>query len=117
MSCITIWRTLGKRQNDPKNSLVKFVLAHLFRDYSEWVKHFDRCQRMGNINKRNEMPLQGILVVQIFYVWGINLDLSHPHLEIYTFSLLWIMYPNGVEAIVCPINDAKIVVGLFKETS
>ena len=27
---------------------------------------------MGNINRRNEMPLQVILVVQIFYVWGID---------------------------------------------
>ena len=27
---------------------------------------------MGNINRRNELPLQGILVVHIFYVWGID---------------------------------------------
>ena len=27
---------------------------------------------MGNINKINEIALQGILVVQIFYVWGID---------------------------------------------
>ena len=27
---------------------------------------------MGNISKKNEMPLQGILVVQIFDVWGID---------------------------------------------
>ena len=27
---------------------------------------------MGNLSRRNEMPLQGILVVQIFYVWGID---------------------------------------------
>ena len=45
-----------------------FYWPTLFRDRSERVKHCDRCQRMGNINKRNEMPLQGILMVQIFYV-------------------------------------------------
>ena len=28
---------------------------------------------MGNINKRHEMPLHGILVVQLFDVWGIDL--------------------------------------------
>ena len=27
---------------------------------------------MGNINRRNELPLEGILVVQIFSVWGID---------------------------------------------
>ena len=34
-----------------------FYWPTLFRDYVEWVKHCDRCQRMGNINTRNEMPL------------------------------------------------------------
>ena len=27
---------------------------------------------MGNISKRHEIPLQGILVVQLFDVWGID---------------------------------------------
>ena len=27
---------------------------------------------MGNIRKRHEMPLQGILVVQLFDVWGMD---------------------------------------------
>ena len=45
-----------------------FYWPTLFKDCFEWVNHCDNCQRMGNINRRNEMPLQGILVVQIFYV-------------------------------------------------
>ena len=45
-----------------------FYWPSLFRDCSECVKHCDRRQRMDNINIRNQMPLQGILVVQIFYV-------------------------------------------------
>ena len=49
-----------------------FYWPTIFKDYFEWVKHCDKCQRMGSIRKRNEMPLQGILVVQIFYVWGID---------------------------------------------
>ena len=49
-----------------------FYWPTLFRDIFEWVKQCDGCQRVRNINKRNEMPLQGILVVQIFDVWGIN---------------------------------------------
>ena len=40
-----------------------FYWPTLFKYYFEWVKHYDRCQRMGNINIRNEMPLQGIMVV------------------------------------------------------
>ena len=49
-----------------------FYWLTLFKDCFEWVKHCDACQRMGNISRRNEMALQGILVVQIFYVWGID---------------------------------------------
>ena len=64
-----------------------FYWPNLFKDCFECVKHCDKCQRMGNISRRNEMALQGILVVQIFYVWGIDyMGPSHPHFEIFTFS-------------------------------
>ena len=56
------------RKDKLENYLINFYWSALFRDYDEWVKHCDRCQRMGNINIRNEMPLQGILVVYIFYI-------------------------------------------------
>ena len=49
-----------------------FYWPTLFKDYFEWVKHCDNCRRMGNISRINEMHLQGILVVKIFYVWGID---------------------------------------------
>ena len=49
-----------------------FYWPTMFKDYFEWVKHCDACQRMGNLSRRNEMPLQGILVVQIFDVWRID---------------------------------------------
>ena len=45
-----------------------FYWPTLLKDCFEWVKHCDNCQRMDNISRRNEMPLQGILVVLIFYV-------------------------------------------------
>ncbi|XP_057785412.1 uncharacterized protein LOC131002937 [Salvia miltiorrhiza] len=31
-----------------------------------------RCQRVGNLGRRNEMPIQSILIVEIFDVWGID---------------------------------------------
>ena len=66
---------------------------------------------MGNISRRNEMPLQGILVVHIFYVWGI--DFMGPFLS--SFGNLYILLAmdyvsKWVEAIACPINDANTVV-------
>ena len=40
----------------------------LFRDVREFVLTCDRCQRMGNILKKHEMPLKGILEVELFDV-------------------------------------------------
>ena len=34
-----------------------FYWPTIFKDCFEWVKHCDKCQRMGNISRRNEMPL------------------------------------------------------------
>ena len=70
---------------------------------------------MGNINKINEMPLQGIMVVQLFYVWGI--DFIGPFLP--SFGNLYILLAmdyvsKWVEAIACPINDEKTVVGFIQ---
>ena len=45
-----------------------FYWPTVFRDCTEWVKLCDRCQKIGNISSINEMPLRGIMVVQIFYV-------------------------------------------------
>ena len=45
-----------------------FYWPTIFKDCFEWVKLCDQCQRMGNVIKRHEMPLQGILVVQLFDV-------------------------------------------------
>ena len=49
-----------------------FYWPTIFKDCFEWVKLCDQFQRMGNISKNHEMPLQGILVVQLFDVWGID---------------------------------------------
>ena len=70
---------------------------------------------MGNINKRNEMPLQGILVVQIFYVWGIDFMGPLPPSFGNLYILLVVDYVSKwVETIACPINDVNTMVGFFQ---
>ena len=66
---------------------------------------------MGNISRRNEMSLQIITVVQIFYVWGI--DFIRPFSS--SFGNLYILLAmdyvsKWVEAIAYPRNDANTVV-------
>ena len=70
---------------------------------------------MDNINIRNKMPLQGILVVHIFDVWSI--DFMGPFLSSFgnLYILLAVDYVSKwVEAIACPRNDANIVVGFIQ---
>ena len=70
---------------------------------------------MGNINIRNEMPLQGILVVQIFYVWGIDFIGRFPPSFENMYILLTVDYVSKwVEAIFYPRNDVIIVVGFIQ---
>ena len=69
---------------------------------------------MGNISRRNEMPLQEILVVQIFYVCGIDFIGPFPPSFGNQYILLALDYVSKwVEAIACPRNDANTVMGFL----
>ncbi|XP_073224760.1 uncharacterized protein [Cicer arietinum] len=46
----------------------------LFKDTFNYVKKCDRCQRTGNISKRDEMPQNPVLEVEVFDVWGYHLS-------------------------------------------
>ena len=70
---------------------------------------------MGNISKRNERPLQGILVVQIFYVWGIDFMRPFPPSFGDIYILLAVDYVSKwVEVIACPKNNVITVVGFIQ---
>ena len=49
-----------------------FFWLTLFKDAYAYVLSYDRCQRVGNIFRKHERPLNNILEVEIFYVWGID---------------------------------------------
>ena len=88
-----------------------FYWPTLFNDCFKWVKQCDKCERMGNISRRNEMPLQGILVVQIFYVWAIDIMGYFPSSFGNLYILLAVDYASKwVEAISCPRNGTNTVV-------
>ena len=70
---------------------------------------------MGNINIRNEMPLQGILMVQIFDVCGIDFMGLFPPSFGNLYILLDVDYvPKWVKVIAYPRNDANTVVGFIQ---
>ena len=61
------------------------------------------------------MPLQGIMVVHIFFVWGIDFMGPFPLSFGNLYILLIVDYVfKWVEALACPINDANTVVGFIQ---
>ncbi|XP_048618623.1 uncharacterized protein LOC125589950 [Brassica napus] len=92
-----------------------FWWPHMFKDTQDFVSRCDSCQRRGNITKRNEMPQNPILEVEVFDVWGI--DFMGPFPSSYTnkYILVAVDYVSKwVEAIASPTNDAKVVLKMFK---
>ena len=93
-----------------------FYWSTLFRDCAEWVKLCDRCKKIGNISSRNEMPLKGIMVVQIFDVWGIDFMGPFPQSFGNLYILLAVDYVSKwVEAVACPRNDTNTVVSFLQK--
>jgi hypothetical protein len=88
----------------------------LFKDCHDFVTRCDRCQRTGNISKRNEMPLKGIIEVEPFDCWGIDFMGPFPSSYSYLHILVCVDYvTKWVEAIPCVANDAKTVVNFLQK--
>ncbi|KAL4291034.1 hypothetical protein GQ457_14G013820 [Hibiscus cannabinus] len=93
-----------------------FYWPTLHKDAQLFCQQCDRCQRTGNISKRNEMPLQNILEVELFDVWGIDFMGPFPSSFGNLYILLAVDYVSKwVEAIETTHNDAKTVQRFIKK--
>ncbi|KAL4323612.1 hypothetical protein GQ457_11G024420 [Hibiscus cannabinus] len=91
-----------------------FYCPTLFKDAHAFAKACDRCQITGKISRRNEMPLQNILEVELFDLWGINFMGPFPSSHGDLYILLAVDYVSKwVEAIATPKNDAKAIMRLL----
>ena len=89
----------------------------LFKDCHEFVRHCEKCQRTGNISKRNEMPLNGILEIEPFDCWGIDFMRPFPSSYSNLYILVCVDYvTKWVEAISCVANDSHTVVNFLKKS-
>ncbi|XP_048599765.1 uncharacterized protein LOC125579901 [Brassica napus] len=71
--------------------------------------------RQGNISKRNEMPQNFILEVEVFDCWGINFMGPFPSSFKNEYILVAVDYVSKwMEAIASPTNVAKVVTKMFK---
>ena len=93
-----------------------FFWTSLFKDAYTFCISCDRCQRTGNIGKRDEMPLSSQLVVEIFDVWGIDFMGPFPSSHGFTYILVAVDYVSKwIEAIATKTNDSQVVVKFVKE--
>ncbi|KAJ9562313.1 LOW QUALITY PROTEIN: hypothetical protein OSB04_007473 [Centaurea solstitialis] len=88
-----------------------FFWPTVFKDSHVFVKNCEACQRTGNISARNEMPLNNILEVELFDVWGIDFMGPFPNSNNNHYILVAVDYVSKwVEAVACHSNDANSVV-------
>ena len=93
-----------------------FYWPSVFKDAYAMCRSCDRCQRLGNLSHRNMMPLNPILVVDLFDVWGIDFMGPFPTSIGYSYILVGVDYVSmWVEAIICKSNDHRVVLKFLKE--
>ena len=79
----------------------------MFKDAREFIARCDRCQRVGNISKRDEMPMKVFMEVELFDVWGIDFMGPFPNSGRNEYILVAVNYVSKwVEAIATPNNDS-----------
>ena len=88
----------------------------LFKDAHTMCRTCDRCQRLGKLTRRNQMPMNPILIVDLFDVWGIEFMRPFPMSFGNSYILVGVNYVSKwVEAIPCKQNDHRVVLKFLKE--
>ena len=93
-----------------------FYWPSMFKDAHLHCKACHNCQQLGGITRKNQMPSNPIVHLEIFDCWGIDFmgpfPISHGHLYI----LLAVDYVSRwVEAIASKTNDGAVVLKFLKE--
>ncbi|CAN6570909.1 unnamed protein product [Malus baccata var. baccata] len=92
-----------------------FYWPSIFKDAKTFCLTCDKCQRMGGISAKDQMPQVSILNVEIFYVWGIDFMGPFPSSYGLTYILLAVDYVSKwVEAKATRTNDSKVVADFIR---
>ena len=77
-----------------------FYWPSLFKEAHQMCRVCDRCQNLGKLSRRHIMPLNPILVVELFDVWGIDFMGPFPTSYGHAYILVGVDYVSKwVEAI------------------
>ena len=93
-----------------------FFWPTLFKDSHDFALKCDRCQRVGNISSRDQMPLTNIHELEIFDTWGIDFMGPFPASHKKLYILVAVDYVSKwIEAKATEKNDSATVVKFFKK--
>ena len=94
----------------------EFYLPSLFKDAYTMCRECDKCQRLGKISRRHMMPLNPILVVDLFDVWGIDFMGPFPSSFGYIYSFVGVDYVyKWVEVVPYRAADHRVVLKFLKK--
>ncbi|CAN6695303.1 unnamed protein product [Malus baccata var. baccata] len=107
----------GPRRTAAKILQSGFFWPSLFKDAYLCCQACDKCQRVGNLSQRNEMPQQSILVIELFDVWGIDFMGPFPSSHGNLYILVAVDYVSKwVEAIASPTCKSSVVLSFLQNT-
>ncbi|GKE89194.1 reverse transcriptase domain-containing protein, partial [Tanacetum coccineum] len=93
-----------------------FYWSTIIKEAYTLVRLCEECQKIGNISKRDEMPLNNIHVFEIFNIWG--MDFMGPFSKSYKFEYILVdvdYLSKWAKAQALPTNDARVVVTFLKK--
>ena len=104
------WGHFASRKTGAKGLQSGFYWPTLFKDAIKYCKECLKCQSTLNISKRDEIPLQTILEVEIFDLLWIDFVEPFPLWEGKEYILVAVDYVSKwVEAIPTGTNDHRVV--------
>ncbi|GKD01506.1 putative nucleotidyltransferase, ribonuclease H [Tanacetum coccineum] len=93
-----------------------FFWPTIFKDAQSFVKACTRCQKVSGILRRDQMPMNPILVVKIFDMWGIDFIGPFPTSHGNVYILVAVDYVSKwVEAEATKTNDHSVVLKFVKK--
>jgi hypothetical protein len=88
----------------------------MYEDTRKFIRRCGPCQRHGNINTRDVMPLINNLQIELFDVWGIDYMEPFPPSKKYEYIMVAVDYVSKwVEALPCKNADNINSKRMFEE--
>jgi hypothetical protein len=88
----------------------------MYDDTKDFIRRCGACQRHGNINSRDAMPLTNNLQIELFDVWGIDYMGPFPKSKHCEYILVAVDYiSKWVEAMPCRAADSRSSKRMFEE--